>query len=633
MALLSAKSLSLSFGGLPLFLGLDLQIEAGERICLVGRNGEGKSSLIRVLAGQLEPDAGEIVRQKGLRTASLAQEAPAHLSGSVYEVTADGLAGMSALLSLYHEAGRRLEHDHSPAAIAGLEKAQQALEAAGGFAASQRVDAILTRLGLPADQPFASLSGGIKRRALLARALVNEPELLFLDEPTNHLDIEAIARLEEFLLSFNGAALFITHDRALLARVATRIIELDRGRLTSWPGDYQTYLRRREEALAAEEGQNRRFDKKLAQEEAWIRQGIKARRTRNEGRVRALETMRRERAARRSKSGPARMTIPEAAASGRLVAELKDVSFAYGEDPIVKNLSVTIMRGDRIGIIGPNGAGKTTLIKLITGQLAPAAGSIRTGTGVAPCWFDQNREQLDPEKTVAEIVGDGHDRVIAGGQSRHILGYLQDFLFAPERSRSPVAILSGGEKNRLLLARLFLTPFNLLIMDEPTNDLDVETLELLEELLLDYQGTLILVSHDRAFLNNVVTSTLVFEGQGRVGEYAGGYDDWLIQRPEPEKIVPAVVAGKPEKAKTRENTKARKLSYKEERELAALPQRLEELEAEQEALHRQLADPELYRKEAEAVAGLKTRLMELEAELEAAFARWEELEAIKEGGG
>ena len=631
MATITLKDIGLSFGGLPLLNGIDLQIEPGERVCLVGRNGEGKSSLMKILAGEIEPDRGEITRQKGLRVARLTQEVPAGTTGTVYEVVAAGLGEMFALLARYHAVSHLLQTDHSEAVLAELEEAQHALDAAHGWQAQQRVETVLSRLELPPDQEFTSLSGGLKRRVLLARALVSEPDLLLLDEPTNHLDIEAINWLEEFLLNFSSTLLFVTHDRMLLQKIATRIVELDRGRLTSWPGNFATYLQRKQDALDAEASQSHKFDKKLAQEEAWIRQGIKARRTRNEGRVRALIALRQERSERRNQAGKARIQMQDAERSGKLVASLKDVSFCYDGAPIIKGLTATIMRGDKVGIIGPNGAGKSTLLKLILGQLAPTEGSISLGTRIESCYFDQNREQLDPEKTVAENVTDGGDTVLVGGQPRHIISYLQDFLFAPDRTRSPARVLSGGEKNRLLLAKLFTQPFNVLVMDEPTNDLDVETLELLEELLLDYQGTLLLVSHDRAFLNNVVTSTLVFEGEGRVEEYAGGYDDWLVQRDQ----TPAPAA-KPEKGEKKETVPpkkaaAKKLSYKEERELEALPQRLEEMEAKLEELHQQLGDPTLYQKDPSAIPQIQKQLEALEQELKKAYARWEALEAVKAG--
>lgn len=631
MALLTTKNLTLSYGSHPLLAGVELQIDPGERVCLVGRNGEGKSTLMRVIAGEIEADQGEIIRQKGLRVGRLSQEVPTDLTGPVYDVVASGLDRLFNLLSRYHAASHRLQTDHSDAAMAELEEAQHDLETADGWLAHQRVEAMLSRLSLPVDQPFEELSGGLKRRVLLARALAGEPDLLLLDEPTNHLDITAITWLEEFLLGFPGALLFVTHDRALLKKLATRIIELDRGKVASWPGDYSTYLRRREEALAAEAAQNSRFDKKLAQEEVWIRQGIKARRTRNEGRVHALEAMRKERAARRGQTGTVRLQLQEVEASGKLVVSAKDVCFAFGDTPIIDNLTATIMRGDHVGIIGPNGVGKSTLLRLLLGQLTPQSGAIKFGTKIETCYFDQNREQLDPNKSVADNVAEGHDTVLINGQPRHIIGYLQDFLFAPARSRSPVSVLSGGEKNRLLLAKLFTRPFNVLVMDEPTNDLDVETLELLEELLLDYKGTLLLVSHDRTFLNNVVTSSLVFEGNGRVVEYAGGYDDWLTQRLDGDEQRQAPSSQEKTEQKERpKKVKAAKLSYKEERELEALPQRIEAMESEQQELYDRIADPAFYQQDPAGPAKANERLAALEMELAAAYSRWEELEQLAE---
>lgn len=629
MALLSLKDISLSFGGLPVLNGVTMQLEAGERVCLVGRNGEGKSSLMKVIAGEIQPDRGEILRQRDMRVSRLSQEIPRDLAGSVYEVVASGLERLFALLRDYHAVGQLLQTDHSPSVLARLEKAQHALESGGGWQAQQRVEMVLSRLGLPAEQPFAELSGGLKRRVLLARALVGEPDLLLLDEPTNHLDIDSITWLEEFLLTFSGTLLFVTHDRMLLQKLATRIVELDRGRLHSWPGDFATYLRRRQEMLLAEESGNQRFDKLLAQEEAWIRQGIKARRTRNEGRVRALVELRRERAARRSQTGRVRLRLQEAEVSGKLVAAAQNVSFSYGATPIVKNFSTTIMRGDKVGIIGPNGSGKSTLLGLLLGRLTPGEGVMKMGTGLDICYFDQNREQLDPEKSVGDNVADGNDTVLINGQPRHIISYLQDFLFAPDRVRSPVHTLSGGEKNRLLLARVFTRPFNVLVLDEPTNDLDVETLELLEELLFAYRGTLLLVSHDRAFLNNVVTSTLVFEGDGRVQEYAGGYDDWLSQRPEAPTLPQPVRQEKVGAGEKGVREKPLKLSYRQERELESLPERIEAMEAEQAELCRRLADPALYRQDPGGVNQAREELARLEKELAEAYARWESLESLR----
>ncbi len=625
--LLSLKGVSLAYGHVPLLDEADLAIEPGERVCLVGRNGAGKSTLLRVVAGTAKPDDGEIRRRDGLRIAVLEQDLPAGCTGTVYDVVAGGLAETGERVRDYHRALRALANDACEANVRALERAQQALEAVDGWRLEQRVATAISRLGLPADRDMAELSGGLQRRVLLARALASEPELLLLDEPTNHLDIDGIAWLEEFLLAYEGALLFITHDRAFLQRLATRILELDRGRLTSWPGDYANYLRRREERLAAEEQANARFDKRLQQEEVWIRQGIKARRTRNEGRVRALEQMRRERAARRERTGQARIRLEEADRSGQLVVEVEQASVGYDGRTIIRDFSTRILRGDRVGIIGPNGAGKTTLIRLLLGELEPDAGSVRLGTRLEVAYFDQARAQLDPEKSVLENLNRGSDTVTVNGRQKHVISYLQDFLFAPERVRSPVKSLSGGERNRLLLARLFTRPANLLVMDEPTNDLDVETLELLEALLAEYQGTLLLVSHDRAFLDNVVTSTLVFEGDGRIGEYVGGYSDWQAWKAKQTmQKTPAVRAGSTAARPKKTPPANRKLSYKEQRELDALPARIEELERRQQELQQQTSDPAFYKQDGETIARTLAELDALNAELEAAYDRWAELE-------
>ncbi|OIO59112.1 MAG: ABC transporter ATP-binding protein [Alphaproteobacteria bacterium CG_4_10_14_0_2_um_filter_63_37] len=629
MALLSLQNITLSFGGPPLLEGATLQIEPGERICLVGRNGQGKSTLMKVVTGQILPDAGEIVRSSGLRVAQLPQEIPLDLQGSVFEVVASGLGAAGGLLARYHQIGHALSEGGDESLLNELEKVQHQIETQGGWDLPQRVETVVSKLDLPADTPFTALSGGLKRRVLLGRALVTDPDLLLLDEPTNHLDIAAIDWLEGFLKGFGGALLFITHDRMFLQRLATRIVELDRGRLSSWPGDYATYLARKQELLEAESQQNALFDKRLAQEEVWIRQGIKARRTRNEGRVRRLEAMREERKARRNLSGQAKLKVVEAERSGALVAEAEGVGFAYPDGKrVIRDLNTTLMRGDKIGIVGPNGAGKTTLLRLLLGQLQPTEGKIKLGTRIEVAYFDQMRGQLDEEATVQESVAEGADRVVIQGQTRHVVGYLQDFLFEPDRIRQPVKALSGGERNRLLLAKLFTKPFNVLVMDEPTNDLDVETLEMLEERLLEFSGTLLLVSHDRAFLNNVVTSTLVFEGEGRVDEYVGGYDDWLRQRPaapmqgsaQPDK--PAAPTAKP----TPERTK--KLSFKEQKELERLPGRIEALEQEQQRLHEQMSDPEFYQQSGEVIAQATSRVVAIEEELLAALERWESLEKL-----
>ena len=631
MALMTLRNITLAFGGPPLLDGVNLQIEPGERLCLVGRNGTGKSTLMKLLNGELQADSGELVRDQGLKVARLTQEVPHDISGAVFDVVAEGLGKAGALLAEYHHVSQQLAGGDDKL-MSKLERIQHELEAVDGWQLNQKVEAVISRLNLPGESDFSALSGGLKRRVLLARELVREPNLLLLDEPTNHLDIEAIAWLEEFLLGWNGTLLFITHDRMFLQKLATRIIELDRGQLTSWPGDYDTYLKRKEEALEAEAQQNALFDKRLAQEEAWIRQGIKARRTRNEGRVRALKALRNERSERRERSGSARIAVQGAERSGKMVIEASGIGFQYDGKPLFHDFSSTIMRGDKVGILGPNGSGKTTLLQVLLGKLAPQQGTVKLGTKLEIAYFDQHRAQLDEEATVLDNVAEGSDRVEINGQSKHIMGYLQDFLFTPERARSPVRSLSGGERNRLLLAKLFTKPSNLLVMDEPTNDLDVETLDLLEELLLDYPGTLLLVSHDRAFINNVVTSTIAFEGEGRLQEYVGGYDDWVRQHKtssptsRTEKKPPATTnAAEAKKAPEKKS----KLSYKDQRELDALPKRIEELEAEVAALHGAMAVPTFYQQDKSAIAQANERLERLEQELAAAYVRWESLEALK----
>ncbi len=631
MPLFSLQNISVGFGGPPLLENIDLQIEPGERVCLVGRNGTGKSTIMRVITGEVKPDRGVVVFQQGLRTTLLTQEVPNDIRGSVFDVVSGAFGEQGRLLADYHHISGRLSHDHSEKLMAELEDVQHRFEAAGGWQMQQKVDEILTRLKLPEDTEFSELSGGLKRRVLLAKALAGQPDLLLLDEPTNHLDIVSIAWLEEFLLTYGGTLLFVTHDRALLQKLATRIIDLDRGRLTSWPGSYRSYLELKQAALDAESVENAKFDKKLAAEEVWIRQGVKARRTRNEGRVRALKELRRVRSERREKIGTANIQMQESERTGKLVIEAKDVSFGYAGRTVIQGLSTTIIRGDKIGIIGPNGSGKTTLLKLLLGDLKPQEGTIRLGTNIEVAYLDQHRAQLDDEKTVQDNVAYGSNYVTINGANRHIIGYLQDFLFAPARARSPVKVLSGGERNRLLLAKLFTKPSNVLVLDEPTNDLDIETLDLLEELLMEYAGTVLLVSHDRAFINNVVTSTLVFEDEGRVNEYVGGYDDWLRQskrlKEEPP-VVPARVEEKKD-APRPASAKSRKLSFKEQKELDELPKRLEELEAEQQMLHATMADPAFYRESGNKVASTTARLENVERELAEAFKRWEELEALK----
>ena len=621
MPLMHFQRVDFSVGGPLLLDHVDLTIEPGERVCIVGRNGAGKSTLMRLMAGELKPDDGEIRLQSGVVVARMAQEVPQDTAGSVFDVVAEGLGDLGQLLARYHHA----VHDGDMAAMAD---AQSQIEARNGWDLDRRVNDVLARLELPEDTDFAALSGGMKRRVLLAQALVRAPDILLLDEPTNHLDIEAIDWLESFLKSFTGSIVFVTHDRSFLRALATRIIEIDRGQVTSWPGDYDNYLRRREERLHAEAQENARFDKLLAQEEVWIRQGIKARRTRNEGRVRALKAMRRERADRRELSGKVKMEAAGAQASGKKVIEMAYISQAFGDKVILRDASTTILRGDRIGIIGPNGSGKSTLLKLLLGDLKPDAGSVERGTNLQIAYFDQHRSQLDESLSALDNVAGGSDYVEINGSRKHTIGYLQDFLFSPERARAPITRLSGGERNRLLLARLFAQPSNLLVMDEPTNDLDVETLELLEELLLDYSGTLLLVSHDRDFLDNVVTSTLVLEGNGTLGEYVGGYSDWLRQRPAATQSAPAAPKpASPAAAPANPAAAKKKLSYKDQRELEQLPARIEQLETDIAASTAAMQDPGFYRQDATAQQQANTALAALQVELDAAYARWEALDA------
>ncbi|MCX7555690.1 ATP-binding cassette domain-containing protein [Xanthomonadaceae bacterium JHOS43] len=621
MPLITLNQLDYSVGGPLLLERVQFAIEPAERIALIGRNGAGKSTLLKLLAGELRPDDGEVRVQNGVRIARLEQEVPPGAEGAVFDVVADGLGSVGADLALFH----RLSHADQIDADA-LASVQARIEAAQGWDADRRVADTLALLELDGDVPFARLSGGLKRRVLLARALVSAPDLLLLDEPTNHLDIDAIDWLEKFLKSWRGALVFITHDRRFLRALATRIVEIDRGKLTSWPGDFDNYLRRREERLHAESVQNAQFDTFLAEEEVWIRQGIKARRTRNEGRVRRLEALRRERAQRREVQGRVRLELGEAAASGKKVLEARNVDFSFEGKPILRDFSTTVLRGDRIGLIGPNGAGKSTLIRLLLGELAPQRGEILRGTNLSVAYFDQYRATLREDWNALDNVSEGREFIEINGKRKHVLGYLQDFLFTPERARAPITRLSGGERNRLLLAKLFAQPANLLVMDEPTNDLDVETLELLEELLAEYAGTLILVSHDREFLDNVVTSTLVMEGQGRVGEYVGGYADWLRQRaqgaspkPAPE---PAAAVSVPPPAK-----RAAKLSYKDQRELEMLPGRIEALEAQIQAQTDAMNAPGFFQRDAAAIVAHQQAIAQVQVELEACYARWETLES------
>ena len=626
MPLLRLDNVSLTYGHLPLLAHVDLQIEPGERVCLIGRNGAGKTTLLRVITGAALPDEGDIWRRETLRIAHLEQEVPPDTDQTIFEVVAAGLGELGSLLAEYHQATHQ---SGARSALERMAKLHVRIDALDGWNINQKVETILTRLGLPAAQRLADCSGGTRRQVMLACALVSQPDLLLLDEPTNHLDISAITWLEKYLLDYPGALIFITHDRALLKHLARRIVELDRGKLTSFPGDFVTYLDKKEELLEIEARAAAKFDKKLAEEETWIRQSIKARRTRNEGRVRALQAMRREHAQRLETQGKARFSIDAGILSGKLVVDLRGVSFRYGDNPIIRELSTRILRGDRIGIIGPNGSGKSTLLKLILGELAPTGGQVVIGTRLQTAYFDQHRRLLSPDKTVRENMSDS-EYVTVKGRTRHVIGYLKDFLFPPQRIDSPVKALSGGERNRLLLAKIFTQSANMLVLDEPTNDLDVETLELLEDLLGDYAGTLLLVSHDRTFLNNVVTSTLVFEGQGKVREYAGGYEDWERQRtPSPLTLPPrrasTALAGSPPVKNRGDETG--KLSYKEQRELEALPGKIEALETEQAQLHALMGNAEFYRQASAKIAATVERLETIKNELDVCYDRWESLEA------
>ncbi|MFG0333850.1 MAG: ATP-binding cassette domain-containing protein [Maioricimonas sp. JB049] len=633
MALLNINDVTFGFTQPPLLDGVTVNVERGERIGLVGRNGAGKSTLMRLINGELAPDDGNIVLEAGAKSAYLTQHVPAGDAGNIFDRIAEGAGPIAASISAFRRLDARA-HDGGLTADeqAELEQVTAAINAAEAWDILPRIDRTLREMELEPDRTFDSLSAGMKRRVLLGRALVSEPDLLLLDEPTNHLDIEAILWLQNFLSRFAGTLIFVTHDRMFLQALATRIIEVDRGRLFDWTCDYATFLKRRDAMLAAEAEQQAQFDKKLAEEERWIRQGIKARRTRNEGRVRALKKMREERQARRQKVGTAKMQLQEADRSGRLVARVKNISFSYGEHPIVRDFSTTVFRGDRVGLIGPNGVGKSTLLKILLGQLEPDTGEVTLGTNLVVSYFDQLRGQLDETRSARDNIADGAEMVEINGQRRHVLGYLQDFLFSPERARTRVEYLSGGERNRLLLARMFASPSNLLVLDEPTNDLDAETLELLEELLGEYSGTVLLVSHDRAFLNNVVTSTVVFEGDGNLREYDGGYDDWLRQRPDPTSRTETKPATEKERKSDPSGTEAkpsrpRKLSFKEQRELETLPKRIEELEERQAELFARMADPSHYQQDGGSIAESKAELEQIQEELATAYERWELLEA------
>ncbi|MBD3896312.1 ATP-binding cassette domain-containing protein [Halomonas sp. ML-15] len=640
MTLLRLEQLQLAYGNQVLLNGADLVLEKGERLALVGRNGTGKSTLLKLVAGEIQADGGSIWRAPGLKIGVLAQDLPSASGETIFDVVAQGLPEAGGLLAEYHHLIQAPDPD-----MKRMATLQTQLEAIDGWSFHQRIDTVLTKLGLPADSQMEALSGGWRRRVALARALVAEPDLLMLDEPTNHLDLDTIAWLEEQLAAFNGAVLFITHDRAFLSKLATAILELDRGRLGRYPGDYAEYQARKQHELEIEARENAEFDKKLAQEEAWIRQGIKARRTRNEGRVRALEQMRRERSQRRERQGNASLSVDSGERSGKRVVELKGVSQHFGDDWVIQDLSLELQRGDRIGLIGRNGAGKTTLLKILLGELTPSQGEVKLGTNIKVAYFDQLRAGLEPEKSVYDNVAQGSDRVSVGGKDKHVISYLQDFLFTPERARQPVKALSGGESNRLLLAKLFTQPANVLVLDEPTNDLDVETLELLEELLLDFDGTLLLVSHDRTFMDNVVTGVMAFEGHGIVREYVGGYSDWVRQggrlppapwdfdaakgsheakretpTPTAEDSAPAPAANKPVK-----------LSYKLQRELDALPGEIERLENDVAAFEAKVGDPAFYQGDADEVTTTLEALAAKQGELDAAMERWMELEALAAG--
>jgi ATP-binding cassette subfamily F protein uup len=621
---------SVSFGGPLLLDGATLRIDEGERIGLLGRNGTGKSTLLKLLNGDIPPDRGEIVKSADTRVSLLPQEVPEDLPGTVYDIVASGGQEHLELLQQYHDLTLQITNDSDADLLKKLERVQHLMEASGAWHFHQKVEAVIDRTGLDEKAEFRLLSAGLKRRVFLARALTNEPDFLLLDEPTNHLDIDAVLWLEEFLLRYNKTLMFVPPDRAFLQRMATRIVEIDRGRLLSFDCNYENYLERRQAMLDVEEKALQDFDRKLAKEEAWVRQGIKARRTRNEGRVRALQQLRHERDLRRQRIGNARIAIQEADRSGRLVVDAENISFSFDSQKILEDFSTTIMRGDKIGIIGPNGSGKTTLLKILLGELTPRQGRLRLGTGLKVAYFDQLRAQLDEDRTLKDNIADGNDTVFVGGSPRHIIGYLQDFLFPPAQILAPVRSLSGGERNRLLLAKLFSMPSNVLVLDEPTNDLDTETLELLEERLLNYSGTILLVSHDRAFLNNVVTSTIVFEGEGHPEEFVGGYDDWLRQRQiqATTKIPKAEGKGKKPR-KERFPQEKRKLSFKETRELEELPKLIEDLEKEKVDIIAALSSPEFYVENNPAqVSAAAGRLENLEKELNAAYQRWEQLENI-----
>ncbi len=639
MALISLQDISLAFGGPLIFDHMNIQLEQGDRVALLGRNGVGKTTLMKVMSGQVKADEGEVVYQRGIRVTHLPQEVPAGITGNVFDLVLSGMGDRVKLLSDYHHVSHRLQTDYSDELLEEFGVLQAEMDHTNGWETNRQVEDVIAHMKLDPESNFEQLSGGQKKRALLARAIFPKPEILLLDEPTNHLDIDSINWLEDFLKSYPGTVFFVTHDRMFMQHLATRIVELDRGRLFNWACDYQTFLERKQMALDIEAVERAEFDKKLAQEEVWIRQGVKARRTRNEGRVRALEKMRAQKKAQRQAIGNVKMTAQDADRSGQLVAKTEHMGHGYGEKCLIRDFSTQIMRGDKIGLVGPNGSGKTTLLNILLGKITPQKGSIQLGTNLEISYYDQLREQLDETKTVAQNVCGSGDTVILNGQLRNVLGYLQDFLFSPDRARTPAKVLSGGERNRLFLARLFMKPSNLLIMDEPTNDLDVETLELLEELLVEYSGTLLLVSHDRSFLNNVVTSTIVLEGDGVVNEYPGGYDDWLAQYKASAKNAKSEGQASKETAPPKKQpapakeTKPSLLSSKEQRELADLPGKIERSEAEQERICAAMAEPVFYQKDPQKISEIKLQLKSVQDELAVMYKRWEYLEELRNGKG
>ena len=631
MAFISMQGISLAFSNVPLFDGVNLTIERGEKVGLVGRNGSGKSTMLRLIEGSVKPDSGAVSLQRGVRSAYLSQEVPHELLGTVFDVVASGSREYVDLITRNPSQSTRLLHEGMPPLHEELDRIHDNLDMEGVWYKREQVSKSLSQLGVDAGRAFSSLSAGLKRQVLLKRALVGEPDILLLDEPTNHMDIDSIKELEQMMVRFTGALIFVTHDRMFLQRIATRIVEIDRGKLFDQTCDYETFLVRRSADREAEETKNALFDRKLQQEEHWVRGGIKARRTRNEGRVRELEKMREMRRSRRDRPGTVKMEAHEAERSGTLVAKADNISFNYGDTQIISKLSTTILKGDRIGILGPNGSGKTTLLRILLGMLSPETGTIRLGASLQISYFDQLLEQLDENKTAIENVGDGTDTVTVNGKTRHIVGYLQDFLFSPDQARSLVSVLSGGERNRLMLARLFTLPSNLLVLDEPTNDLDVETLDLLEDLLMSYAGTILLVSHDRTLINNIVTSTLVFEGESVVKEYVGGYDDWQRQRPQDAK--PRKASFRKQDVLLAQTPIARlKLGFKQQKELDALPDTIEWLEREQHDLFQGMGDPGFYKKDRADIVAANDRLEAVNKLLEDAYARWEKLEQTRLDG-